>query len=111
MKPTLLDPGQLTARLYLEAPDGEGDGQGGVLSGWRAVCALWAAIEPLSQNAYEEASAEGMIVTHRIWTAYRRDVNAGMRLRKGARLFAIRSVADPDETGRFIVCRCEEDSR
>ena len=106
-----LDPGQMTARLDLETMEDTGDGQGGMAGGWQVARSLWAAIEPVSQGAYERASADGVAVTHRIWTAFREDVSAGMRFRKGARVFAIKSVVDPDETGRFIVCRCEEESR
>lgn len=111
MNLTFLDPGQLTARLDCETLDESGDGQGGVAGGWRVLLSLWAAIEPVSQGSYERASADGVAVTHRIWASFRDDISAGMRFRKGARLFAIRSVIDPDETGRFIVCRCEEESR
>lgn len=111
MNLTFLDPGQMTARLDLEALDEIGDGQGGAAGEWRVVRALWAAIEPVSQGAYERASADGVAVTHRIWAGFRTDVSAGMRFRKGARVFTVKSVIDPDETGRFIVCRCEEESR
>ena len=85
MNLTFLDPGNLTARLELEAPEETSDGQGGVTPGWRQLRQLWA--------------------------AFRTDIAAGMRLKKGARIFAVISVIDPDETGRFIVCRCEEESR
>lgn len=52
-----------------------------------------------------------MTITHRVWLAYRDDITAGIRFRKGRRILAIRAVMDPDETCRFIVCRCEEESR
>ncbi|MET3583953.1 head-tail adaptor [Pseudorhizobium tarimense] len=35
----------------------------------------------------------------------------GQRFRKGARLFAVKPVRDPDETGRYLVCHCEEAAR
>jgi head-tail adaptor len=34
-----------------------------------------------------------------------------MRLRKGDRLFAIGTWRDPDETGRYLCCLCEEELR
>ncbi|NTJ41710.1 phage head closure protein [Agrobacterium larrymoorei] len=111
MNLTFLDPGQLTARLDLEAPDDVPDGQGGVTREWRFQRSLWAAIEPTTQSAYDRASAQGVTITHRVWLSFRDDIAAGMRFRKGARLFNIRLVMDPDETGRFIVCRCEEEGR
>lgn len=111
MNLTFLDPGDLTARLELEAPEDVPDGQGGVAPGWRGLRTLWAAVEPVSQGASERASADDVAITHRIWAVFRDDITAGMRLRKGQRIFLVKSVIDPDETGRFIVCRCEEDSR
>lgn len=111
MNLTFLDPGQMTARLDLEDRQDVADGQGGVAGGWVVLRSLWAAIEPVSQGAYERASADGVAVTHRIWAMFRDDVAAGMRLRKGARIFAVKSVVDADETRRFIICRCEEESR
>lgn len=110
MNLVFLDPGKLTARLELEVRTETPDGQGGAAENWSVQRALWAAIEPVSEASHERASAEGYTITHRVWLAHRRDVVAGMRFRKGRRLFSIRTVMDPDETGRFIVCRCEEES-
>ncbi|MCI9866094.1 phage head closure protein [Rhizobium skierniewicense] len=111
MNLSFLDPGQMTARLDLEVSQDVADGQGGVVAGWAALRSFWAAIEPVSQGSYERASADGVAVTHRIWAMFRDDVATGMRLRKGARIFAVKSVTDADETRRFIICRCEEESR
>lgn len=111
MGTVFLDPGRMTARLELEAPQDLPDGQGGVTQGWQSLAFLWACIEPVSQGASEVASAEQVSLTHRIWLAHRPGISAGMRFRKGARLFSVKSIYDPDETGRFTVCRCEEEGR
>jgi SPP1 family predicted phage head-tail adaptor len=50
-------------------------------------------------------------ITHRIWIRFRDGVSAGQRFHKGARLFAVKLVQDPDETGRYLTCLCEEDAR
>lgn len=86
------------------------DGQGGAVESWSFLRTLWAAIEPVSNASHERASAEGVTITHRVWLVWRSDIAAGMRFRKGRRILAIRAVMDPDETRRFIVCRCEEES-
>jgi SPP1 family predicted phage head-tail adaptor len=104
-----LDAGQLTARLELEAPVAVSDGQGGAVLGYETRASLWARIEPVTQVLAEQAGAEMFSVTHRVWLRFRADLAAGMRLRKGARMFAIRAWSDPDETQRFLVCRCEEE--
>ena len=105
------DPGQMTARLDLETPQEVPDGQGGATSGWTLTASLWARIEPVSTQVTEEASAETGRITHRIWLRFRSDVSAGQRLRKGGRIFRVKVVQDPDETGRYLVCQCEEDAR
>ncbi|XHE13769.1 phage head closure protein [Agrobacterium deltaense] len=110
MNIVFLDPGKLTARLELEVRVQTSDGQGGAAESWNVLRSLWAAIEPVSDASHERASAEGVTITHRVWLAHRNDIAAGMRFRKGRRILAIRTVMDPDETGRFIVCRCEEEN-
>jgi SPP1 family predicted phage head-tail adaptor len=109
---TFFDPGQMTARLDLEAPLAAPDGQGGSELSWQVLASVWARIEPVSfVVAGEEAAAATGSISHRIWLRYREDVSAGQRLRKGSRVFAIRLVRDPDETRRYLVCQCEEDAR
>ncbi|WP_202615434.1 phage head closure protein [Rhizobium deserti] len=108
---TFFDPGQMTARLDLEAPQLLPDGQGGGTVTWEVVASLWARIEPVSFVVAEQAAAETGRITHRIWLAHRPEIAAGRRLRKGARIFTIKLVRDPDETARYLVCQCEEEAR
>ena len=105
------DPGQLTARLRLERPVESPDGQGGAVVGFEAVAELWARIESLAADVEELAGAGRVIVSPHIWLRFRTDVAAGMRLAKGTRRFAIESVRDPDETGRYLLCRGREEGR
>lgn len=111
MVATFLDPGQMTARLVLEAPHAVSDGQGGETVAWVPAASPWARIEPVSTSNGEEASAETATISHRIWIGFREGVAAGQRFRMGARLFAVKLVRDPDETGRYLVCHCEEAAR
>lgn len=108
---TFFDPGQMTARLALEMPVSEPDGQGGAVLTWTEIAAMWAKIEPVSSTFTERAGAETGTITHRIWLRFREGIAAGQRLRKGARLFMVKLVQDPDETGRYLTCLCEEDGR
>lgn len=103
-----IDPGALSARLVLERPVETPDGQGGVAQSFSALATLWARIEPVSARAQEAAGALPVTVTHRIWLRRRGDLSGGMRLRSGVRLFSIRTFRDPDETGRYTLCDCEE---
>jgi SPP1 family predicted phage head-tail adaptor len=105
------DPGQMTARLALEEVVATPDGQGGAALAWGEIAALWARIEPVSSALTERAGAESGTITHRIWIRFRDGVSAGQRFRKGGRLFAVKLVQDPDETGRYLTCLCEEEAR
>ena len=105
------DPGALTARLRLERPVESPDGQGGATVGFETVADLWARIEPLAADVEEVAGAGRVLVSHHVWIRFRTDVAAGMRLIKGTRRFAVESLRDPDETGRYLLCRCREERR
>lgn len=111
MDTVTLDPGQLSARLDLEMHADTGDGQGGIVPGFAPLTSLWARIEHVSVSEEERADAEVFTVTHRIWIRYRQDIAAGMRFRKGTRVFMVRAFHDPDETRRYLVCRCAEEGR
>ena len=105
------DPGALTARLSLEQPVEEQDGQGGVSIAFAALGSVWCRVEPVSTVLEEEAGAEAAIATHRIWMGYREDIRRGLYFRKGLRLFRVLSVIDPDETKRFLKVTVEEEGR
>lgn len=111
MRSIFFDPGQMTARLELEAPQELPDGQGGAAVSFVPVASTWARIEPLSQPSDEQAGADVFTLTHRVWLRFREDVAGGMRLRKGARVFSIKAWCDPDETGRYLTCLCEEEGQ
>lgn len=111
MAPILMDPGQLAARLKLEHPVDTADGQGGATTAYASASFVWGRIEPVSVETLERAETQVFTITHRIWLRYRSDLTLGMRLRLGARIFVLRAFYDPDETRRFVVCRCEENSR
>lgn len=105
------DPGAFTARLTLERRMETPDGQGGADVAHVAFDAVWARIEPVSAARRAVAGDAPMTITHRIWLRHRADLESGMRLRKGARMFELRTFRDPDETGRYLLCECEETER
>lgn len=104
------DPGQFTARLDLEAPVASPDGQGGATISWDVVATMWARIEPMTMSFDETAGQMRGQLTHRIWIRARDGVAEGMRFKKGARGFTIRAIRDPDDSGRYLVCLCQEDA-
>ena len=108
MRRAFNDPGWLDARLMLEAPQETADGQGGVTTAWAAVTGLWGAIEPVSARPGEEAGLEAATLTHKVTIRARGDVLRGMRFVWRGRALAIRAVSDPDESGAYLTCQCEE---
>lgn len=108
MNVTFLDAGQLTARLDLESAIETPDGQGGVTVSHAVESSHWARVEPVSAEHAELGHVERQVVTHRIWIRHAGGVVAGKRFRKGTRVFDILAVSDPDETGRYLVCRARE---
>lgn len=108
MKRPVIDPGAFTARLTLEQSVEVPDGQGGVIRTHAPIGAAWARIDPVTADRVLSAGAQAMTVTHRIWLRHRSDLQSGMRLRKGARVFELKTFRDPDETARYLVCECGE---
>ncbi|AKI01217.1 phage head-tail adaptor, putative, SPP1 family [Hoeflea sp. IMCC20628] len=108
MASLFVDPGRLSARLALEAPTDLPDGQGGVAEGWTLLAELWGRIEPLRAKAEEQAGAATAPITHRVTIRYRGDVRHAMRFAYRDRTLFIRSLRDPEESRRYLVCDCEE---
>ncbi|MGE8103300.1 phage head closure protein [Allorhizobium sp. NPDC080224] len=103
-----IDAGRLTARLVLERPEAVEDGQGGVAMGFVELARVWALVEP--RSFAEEEKGPGLVatVTHHVTVRALGHLVAGQRFRKGARVFEILAVRDPDETGRFQLALCRE---
>jgi SPP1 family predicted phage head-tail adaptor len=108
MNMTFLDPGQLTARLDLESAVETPDGQGGATVAYQVGSSHWARLEPIAAELVELGTVDRQTATHRIWIRHAAGVAPGKRFRKGARIFDIVTVQDPDETGRYLVCRVRE---
>lgn len=108
MQLTFFDAGQLTVRLDLESAVETPDGQGGVTLSHVVTASLWARLEPVTAEIEELGHVERQAVTHRVWIRHADTIAPGMRFRKGARIFIIRTIHDPDESGRYLVCRVTE---
>lgn len=107
--PTLfVDPGALRSELSLQACTTTPDGLGGHTETWAEVATVFARIEPISASSMFGADQTLETVTHRITMRWRSGVKSGMRLGKQGRIFEIVTVHDPDDTGRYVVCRVRE---
>lgn len=105
---TTIDPGGLRTEFALEAATPVADGMGGHAEAWAEVATLFGRLEPVNAAVRFGAGQALETVTHRVTIRRRDGISSGMRLRKGARRFAVVSVHDPDESGRYLVLRTRE---
>lgn len=108
MRGAFIDPGALRTELSLQQAVTTPDGLGGHALTWSEVTTLFGRIEPLTQASRFGAGQTLEESTHRITLRFRGGVASGMRLVRQARVFDILTVHDPDETGRYLVCRVKE---
>lgn len=106
-----IDPGQLNCELALEAMLPVSDGMGGYTGNWTELAMVWGRIEPVSVVSRDFGTRPQPEATHRILLRFRADITTDKRLRKGGRVFSLRSVHDPDETGRYLICLAVEEGR
>lgn len=111
MNGTFIDPGALRTEMSLQQAALTGDGLGGHVESWTEIATLFARIEPVAAGARFGAGQTVETTTHRITIRYRSGIASGMRLVRNGRVFAIVSAHDPDETGRYLVCRAREKGR
>lgn len=110
MPALFLDPGLLRRRARLEEADPAPDGAGGAAMVWRELRELSVHVEPVSIVARERFDRQEATVTHRVICRAAPEVVRGRSFVLGARRLSIVSVHDPDETGRYLLCRCEEEA-
>lgn len=100
--------GALRHRMTLEAPIEAPDGAGGFSRSFTPVADLWARIAPGgAREDFVEQRAE-QTTSHVVTIRWRDDVTKDMRFVHRTRKLHIRSVVDPDERRRFLICQCEE---
>jgi SPP1 family predicted phage head-tail adaptor len=108
MRTAFLDPGLLRTELTLEQATLSPDTVGGHVESWSEVATVFALIEPVAAASVFGADQTLEEVTHRISLRAREGLASGMRFTKGARVFEILTVHDPDESGRYLICRVRE---
>lgn len=94
-----LDAGKLRHRVSIEQQTTNVDSDGISSTEWALVADVWAAIEPLSGNAFVSAQAAQSKVTGRITIRYRAGVVASMRVVHGSTNYNIEAVLPDKESG------------
>lgn len=102
-------PGELRHRLVHETPVATPDGLGGAGLAFAVAGELWGAIRTAAAPA-EIADRPGAVRTHRVTLRAPAAVTPGDRLRLGARLLLVEAVSDEDGRGRWLTCRCREET-
>ena len=108
MTTLFVDPGSLRSELALQAATPAPDGLGGHTENWAEIATVFAKVEPVSATSSFGPDQTVETVTHRVTLRWRNGVAAGMRFVRQARIFDIVTVHDPDDTGRYLVCRARE---
>lgn len=108
MRTFFIDPGSFNNEFSLQDAAMVADGVGGHTEDWSERTKVFGRIEPISAKSDFGADQSLETTTHRIALRWRDDIASGMRLVWRGRIFRIATVHDPDETGRYLVCRTQE---
>lgn len=108
MATLFVEPGSLRAELALQACTTAPDGLGGHAESWTETATVFARIEPVSATSVFGPDQTIETVTHRVTIRWRTGVASGMRFVRQDRIFDIVTVHDPDDSGRYLVCRVRE---
>ncbi len=100
--------GARARRFVIELPRETPDGFGGTLTNFLDGPQVWGAMELVSAGERLRADRREGAASYRVTLPYREGLSGAMRLRAGARRFAIRAAADPDGRRRKLVCLVEE---
>lgn len=109
MEMEFIDPGKFRHEIILQNITLTADGAGGHVESWVETATFFAWVEPVSAQSRFGAGQMLETVTHRITMRHRSGVASGMRFIWRGRILAIMTVHDPDESGRYLVCRVRED--
>jgi SPP1 family predicted phage head-tail adaptor len=105
---------RLNRRLTVEKPVRVPDDAGGYVETWTPVGVVWAEVRARTGR---EVAASGTVVSRVPYAIVVRGAPVGHpgrlapehRFRDGQRLFHIRSVAEHDANGRYLICISEEE--
>lgn len=111
MRTLFVDPGSLRRELSLQACTPAPDGLGGHTEEWAEVATLFGRVEPISASSVFGADQTFEAVSHRITVRWRANLAIGMRFVSQGRIFDIVTAHDPDDSGRYLVCRAREAGR
>lgn len=105
---------RLNRRLTLESPARVSDSAGGYVESWTSLGVLWA--EVVARTGRETVSGEApvslvpySVIVRAAPVGNPERPHAEQRFRDGGRVFHIRSVAERDPEGRYLICMADEE--
>lgn len=101
--------GKLRHQVRIERPVVGRDENGGTVTTWDLVAAVWAAIEPLSVREFIAAQSTQSFITARITIRYRDGLTADMRILHGAKVYNPAGfLADKDSGLEYMTIPCTQ---
>ncbi|WP_374829990.1 phage head closure protein [Paenochrobactrum pullorum] len=110
MNTLFMSAGRLRTELKLEELKPQADGIGGYTESWQEIALIWGQIRAITSSSRFLAQRWHPETTHRITIRFDEMIKAGMRLRRGSRIFQIDAIQDADETRRYQICFVREET-
>ncbi|MEN3792951.1 phage head closure protein [Fulvimarina sp. MAC3] len=105
-----VDPGLMRDLAVLEELTETSDGMGGAQVDWAPLRSLSIRVEPVSARRFERFEQAQADIRLRVFCRKVEEVRRGCRFRLDQRLLFVESVHDPDESGRYLLCLCREET-
>ncbi|WP_349364046.1 MAG: head-tail adaptor protein [Roseitalea porphyridii] len=102
-----IDPGRLRTRFALQQLSAVPDAHGGFAEVWTHVAFVWGMVEATQPSEPVRAGDAEPVIARTIVLRADPRVQPDMRLVAATERFIVRTVHDPDLTGRFLQCRVE----
>lgn len=100
--------GDLDKRITLQSKVQTSDSMGGFVETWIDEATIWAAIWPVSASETIQAAQMVMTISHRIRIRYRSTIEPSWRIKFGTRFFAVVSIINLNEAGKYLDLICKE---
>ena len=100
--------GTLRTRVDLQARQRTAEDGGAATVAWTTIASMFAHILPITGHEIVSADGRAGRVSHEIVIRHSADVQPGMHLVTGARVFIIHAALDRDGRRRWLKCLCEE---
>lgn len=95
-------------RVIIQTSTQVSDGQGGFTEMWTDGGTVWASVETLKAYQRFQAMQLQTPATHKLVMRYRADVNSGIRLKFGVRLFWVQEVINVEMRNRYLILQVNE---